>query len=77
MSDVKYFAACSFPNLYTLVAHEVEQHTDQAGAGLPAHAQFDPVSCAECGAEMSRAAELASHPCSQTRYSPTRCTACR
>ena len=67
----------SFPNLYSLVTHEVENHEGTFQCKKPPDMVFEPVRCYKCKEEMTLSSEVAAHSCTQTKYSPTRCLACK
>jgi len=67
----------SFPNLYSLVTHEVETHEGTFQCKKNPDIVFEPVTCYKCKAEMTLSSEVAAHGCTQTKYSPTRCLACK
>ena len=67
----------SFPNLYSLVTHEVETHEGTFQCKKPPDIVFESVRCYKCKAEMTLSSEVAAHGCTQTKYSPTRCLACK
>ena len=67
----------SFPNLYSLVTHEVETHEGTFQCKTNPDIVFEPVRCYKCKAEMTLSSEVAAHGCTQTKYSPTRCLACK
>jgi len=66
----------TFPNMYSLVTHEVESH-EESSVGDAYLTEFDPVECFKCKTVMTKASELLGHGCSQTKYNPTKCAICR
>ena len=68
----------SFPNLYSLVTHEVETHEGTFQYKKPSDIVFaESVRCYKCKEEMTLSSEVAAHGCTQTKYSPTRCLECK
>jgi len=66
----------SFPNVYSLVSHEVESHEESTFSDAY-RTEFDPVECFKCKKVMKKASELMEHGCSHTKYNPTKCISCK